>query len=78
MYKNRVARVTKLEQQNLAQRNLCNVVVFNPSIPNSKIDALKRVGTNRIMIVIDHGTDEEWEAALLKQQEKLVSLSYPS
>lgn len=30
------------------------------------------VSNNRVMIVTDHGTDEEWEAKLRKQQQALI------
>ena len=33
------------------------------------------VSNNRVMIVTDHGTDEEWEAKLRKQQQALVDVA---
>jgi hypothetical protein len=31
------------------------------------------VDNRRVMVVTDHGTDAEWEAKLLEQQEKLIA-----
>lgn len=63
------ARIAKLEQRGKRPSAIHNSVArFTPEgqlvgpMPKSK----------RIMVVKDHGTDAEWEAALLKQQSKLI------
>lgn len=62
-------RIAKLEARNQPpQRMQCNVVRFTPEgdlvgdMPTSK----------RLLIVTDFGTDDEWQAAAIAQQAKLI------
>jgi hypothetical protein len=71
-------RIEKLEAK-VDSRNVCNVLVYDPSKTTAQA-ALAQYGVPgvRYMIVTNHGTDAEWEAALRQQQLSLKRLTYES
>lgn len=66
------ARLTKLEGKALKYRGN-TIVLYNPSIPKSLHLALKATQKTKVMAIPSFGSDEEWEKALLRQQELLCS-----
>lgn len=44
---------------------------------NINVNNTTNVTQNRVMVVNNHGNDDEWEAQLMQQQEKLVHESAP-
>lgn len=56
------------EVANIAGINQENKVTINNNVQNN-------ITSNKVMIVKDHGTDEAWEAKLMKQQEELTNAS---
>ena len=51
------------------------IAVVTAKVPLAEVNVNHNtlVSNNRVMIVTDHGTDEEWEAKLRAQQDKLIA-----
>lgn len=66
-FKSRLAKLEALRKRPTRVRN--HVVTVDPE--GRVVGAMTK--RRPVMIVVDHGTDEEWEAALLKQQARLIA-----
>lgn len=64
------ARLSKLENRRRPQRINRNVVAIDAKT-EFVIGPLPK--TKAIMLVVDHGTNDEWETAALAQQSELIS-----
>lgn len=70
MIRTRAARLKKLEARNEPpQRIQSNVARF---CPEGRLVGAPPT-SNRLLIVTDFGTDEEWEAAAIAQQTQLIN-----
>ena len=72
------SRIQKLEAK-AGARAVCNVLTYDPRKTTAQaVLAQQGVPGVRYMLVADHGTDAEWEAALRQQQRELKRRVYES
>lgn len=55
-----------------AMRLAAEMMAYMPKGDNA-ISLTNQIINNRVMVVYDHGTDEEWEAQVKEQQAKLIA-----
>ena len=68
-----IARVRKSDPEGYLK--ILAALVAKVPVAEINVNNNTLVSNNRVMIVTDHGTDEEWEAKLQKQQHALVDVA---
>lgn len=71
-----IARVRKSNPEGYLK--ILTALVVKVPVAEVNVNNNTLVSNNRVMIVVDHGADEEWEAKLRKQQQTLIDEAHGS